>query len=195
MLSSFCPASFLLFTILYSQILSERRMVQGAPVLGNALNSTERLELADAWKSTTLVDTTTKPSKLLEETPGSVRFTISSSAKPALLMMNENSNNHRAQFRLKQVVPVDLYSPCSMEDENWSENYLHGTTDHSGDKFIDEKYSLDMNAEMEVIPDFVLGDNSEEQSEDERQLKVTLTQLIGKTRFGYDLFSFLCDAF
>lgn len=110
-------------------------------------------------------------------------------------MMNENSNNHRAQFRLKQVVPVDLYSPCSMEDENWSENYLHGATDHSGDKFIDEKYSLDVNAEMEVIPDFVLGDNSEEQSEDERQLKVTLTQLIGKTRFGYELFSFPCDAF
>lgn len=170
-------------------------MVQGAPVLDSALNCTEKLELADAWKSTTMVDITTKPSKLLKETLGSVPFTTSSSAKPALLMMNENSNNHRAQFRLKQVVPVDLYSPCSMEDENWSENYLHGATDHSGDKFIDEKYSLDVNAEMEVIPDFVLGDNSEEQSEDERQLKVTLTQLIGKTRFGYELFSFPCDAF
>ncbi len=88
----------------------------------------------------------------------------------------------RAQIRLKSVVPVDLYNPCSMEDENWSETYLFdqslalssSTDSDEGDlssssrplpPIIDEKYSLaDVPAEEAVNHDLLLTDQQSSSS-------------------------------
>lgn len=66
-----------------------------------------------------------------------------------------------------------------MEDENWSESYFHYQAD--------EKYEHDSEEDWEPnLADSLLNDHLNH-TEDQNRLRVTLTQLVGKAKFGYDL--------
>ena len=164
----------------FSHVLLVHQIVQMAPVFDSVFNVT-----IDTNNSEPDLSTTPQPGFLLEET------TTKSSFAPTLVSQLSPVPEHTIRFRLKQVVPVDLYNPCRMEDENWSESYFQVSSDQTtgGERAVDDKYLLDPNdAEAEgSLPDIILNEHLNSHSDDEHQLKVTLTQLVGKARFGYDL--------
>ncbi|KAI2803575.1 hypothetical protein BLOT_007706 [Blomia tropicalis] len=77
--------------------------------------------------------------------------------------------------------------PCQIEDENWSETYFH-------DEQANEKYDHISEDELERFDpilsdddDDIIIDNETEENENSGKVKVTLTKLSGKAKYGYDI--------
>lgn len=107
------------------------------------------------------------------------------SASSSSSMRKHRQMDNGLPFR--QLLPVNLFSPCQIEDENWSETYFH-------DEQANEKYDHISEDELERFDpilsdddDDIIIDNETEENENSGKVKVTLTKLSGKAKYGYDI--------
>lgn len=122
----------------------------------------------------------------------------SRSARPKSVPPSFETSSQHAQFRLKSVVPVDLYNPCSMEEENWSETYLFDSIENVNKEeiklppLLDEKYSLEhgaLSSELSPSDDITNHEGGGDEDDGSHAKVITqLTALVGhRDRFGLDL--------